>query len=883
MIPISVAPKRFVAALNSTRFVSRIFSRAVPVYGARVGATAVDYPLWQSSQVAKHSTFNREPAAHLSTFVQPASEPTTVIYNIEDLPSLPSLKLYGKRDQEWWTGMSPATGTVLQGVENGVIHSLPLLSLSSSCTRQSVQNYYDNTWALTETLLSALQGEEAFSRPPYHDLRHPMIFYYGHPAVFYTNKLRVAGLLKDPINPYFESVFEVGVDEMSWDDLSKNKMPWPTVAEVHDYRRKVYRAVSGLIQSVPEEAFRNINSSSPLWALVMCMEHERIHLETSSVLLSEMPKEFLTFPARLPKYHPTVELDTAKLVTAPIAGVHFPHNEMINVGEWTGTLGKPADFPCYGWDNEYGCRSYTAPAFNASKFKISNGEFLDFVKAGGYSNRSFWSTAGWEWRAFRNAKWPFYWQPTGPQGLHQYHLRLIFDVVAMPWSWPASVNLHEAEAFARWKSTVDGKCYRLMSELEHNAIRDAVDLSQSYDKVDPVMSPDNKEASNVGLRYASMSPVDAFPANSKGFHDVNGNAWEWNIDYFCALPGFKVHPYYEDFSTPCFDGLHNVIQSSSFMSTGNLASTFSRFHFRPHFLQHSGFRLSEQITPSAPLMTADTDAPGPYVGRYPYRRSLAALEASNQSHLHDSDSTSYGNLSYYFSKSVSDHFKLPVQPPMHQLRDLVRSFAKQIGVREERANVLEIGCGAGGLSFLLAENFRGVVGLDHNHGNIKLALNLRAGKNSVALPAEGIVFPTSRQNVEFRMSDPMSVPAELFGFDAVVVSDVLDKVSSPNSVLGRLGGSRGLVKDGGLLVVYCGYSWDANATPSTLWLGATSSICESSDRPTPAASAMDLSRRLDSQFELIHHSRMPFYWQTGTSDMKGKLMEVSVFCKRPSL
>jgi hypothetical protein len=56
-----------------------------------------------------------------------------------------------------------------------------------------------------------------------------MIFYYGHPAALYVNKLRVAGLLDKPVNEYFEHIFETGVDEMAWDDLSKNDMEWPMV------------------------------------------------------------------------------------------------------------------------------------------------------------------------------------------------------------------------------------------------------------------------------------------------------------------------------------------------------------------------------------------------------------------------------------------------------------------------------------------------------------------------------------------------------------------------------------------------------------------------------------------------------------------------------
>lgn len=122
-----------------------------------------------------------------------------------------------------------------------------------------------------------------------------------------------------------------------------------------------------------------------------------------------------------------------------------------------------------------------------------------------------------------------------------------------------------------------------------------------------------------------MSPVNAMPANTMGFY---GNVWEWNIDYFAALPGFAVHPFYEDYSIPCFDGLHQVLQGSSFISTGNNASEFSRNQFCPHFFQHASFRLVEQL--SSELITSDTDAPGPFVGSFPFRRSLSSFSPTNE-------------------------------------------------------------------------------------------------------------------------------------------------------------------------------------------------------------------------------------------------------------
>ena len=50
-----------------------------------------------------------------------------------------------------------------------------------------------------------------------------------------------------------------------------------------------------------------------------------------------------------------------------------------------------------------------------------------------------------------------------------------------------------------------------------------------------------------------------YPANELGFHDLFGNAWEWAEDHFNGLDGYSSHWYYDDFSSPCFDGRHNLI------------------------------------------------------------------------------------------------------------------------------------------------------------------------------------------------------------------------------------------------------------------------------------------------------------------------------------
>jgi hypothetical protein len=133
--------------------------------------------------------------------------------------------LIGPRSEEWYTGKPPK---YCPGTDSkGILRSLPLPNLSS-VTRQATLEYFDNSWTLFEMLFAGLNGEEPFYRPPVHGLRHPQIFYYGHTPCLYINKLRVAGVLENAVNAYFESIFEVGVDEMLWDDMHKNDMVWPT-------------------------------------------------------------------------------------------------------------------------------------------------------------------------------------------------------------------------------------------------------------------------------------------------------------------------------------------------------------------------------------------------------------------------------------------------------------------------------------------------------------------------------------------------------------------------------------------------------------------------------------------------------------------------------
>ena len=85
--------------------------------------------------------------------------------------------------------------------------------------REEVKAYFLDSFNTYEALFSCLNGDDAFYARP-EKLRHPLIFYFGHTATFFINKLVLAKAISQRINPKFESLFAIGVDEMSWDDLN---------------------------------------------------------------------------------------------------------------------------------------------------------------------------------------------------------------------------------------------------------------------------------------------------------------------------------------------------------------------------------------------------------------------------------------------------------------------------------------------------------------------------------------------------------------------------------------------------------------------------------------------------------------------------------------
>lgn len=505
------------------------------------------------------------------------------------------------------------------------------------------------------------------------------------------------------------------------------------------------------------------------------------------------------------------------------------------------TIGKPADFPSFGWDNEYGKREVdTVPPFRASKYLITNGEFYEFVLDGGYQQERLWSKEGWGWKKHRNAKAPYWWEPDGPQGLNQFKLRTTFEQIDMPWSWPVDVNFHESKAFAAWQSERDNTAYRLVTEAEHHCLREN---RGSYDELDIAQDPvlvysGNEMPVNMNMKHGSESPVDEYTSSATGHHDTAGNVWEWCEDDFYPLEGFETHNHYTDFSTPCFDGRHQMILGGAFASTGDEASIFARFHFRPHFLQQSGFRLID----AAP--GTDTKLKG----------STGGANASAAENFYESEAAMaqylllhYGGAAETFQDArheAEPHAALHFPKRCGEL--LAEAYrrhgdpAPTVGGMTAPLRALDIGCAVGGSTLELTRDFNEVVGVDFSAHFIDVA---RAVQYK---PADVLYYPTQESGLNYGEHQPVTVDPTLDvgrasfrtgdacnlsvhslggSFDAVLMANLICRLPDPTKCLESLSQEAGvgIVRPGGIVTIVTPFSWLEEYTPKQKWLWDDSS------------------------------------------------------------
>lgn len=626
--------------------------------------------------------------------------------------------------------------------------------------REEIREYFHATFSRYEQLFELLACDKAYYQKPI-ALRHPLIFYLGHTATFFINKLVLANVVRDRINPEFESIFAVGVDEMSWDDLNEANYEWPRVDEVRAYRNQVRDVVDTAIQSLPLDL--PIGWSSPWWAIMMGIEHELIHLETSSVLIRQ---QLLSFVKPHPAWQPCRQSGEA------------PQNRLVQIPAGNVHLGKDRSDSVYGWDNEYGRLDAELPPFLASQYLVSNREYLEFVQADAYANDSLWEEEGRAWRDFACVTHPTFWIRNGDSWL----LRLISEEVPMPWDWPVEVNYHEAKAFCNWKKSHTGQSVRLPTEDEWYRL-----LANSGLAEVPSGLP---AAANIHLdHYASPCPVSEFRHGE--LHDVVGNVWQWTETPIYPFDGFEVHPWYDDFTTPTFDARHNLIKGGSWASCGNESRHSARYAFRRHFFQHAGFRYVVSDTPAnVPTSHYETDK-----------------QLSEYAEFH------YGDKYFGVANFPEVLARLAIQVmgdrPAHKALDLGCAAGRaslELARHFDHVTGIDFSARFIGLGIQLAES-----------GMLRYTLCdegdlvLYKERNLAELGLDKV-----GHKVEFLQGDACNLKPLFSGYDLIFAANLIDRLYSPAKFLAT---AHQRLNPGGILMLASPYTWLEEHTKREEWIG----------------------------------------------------------------
>ena len=409
--------------------------------------------------------------------------------------------------------------------------------LTKTVTTPPLAQMLTHARAGTDTLFALVRAEAFYERPI--PERHRLIFYFGHLEAFDWNLIGQEVAVSS-FSPEFDQLFAFGIDPKPGHTQQDERSDWPEVAEVRAYNRRVRQTLDDVLSQTSEQL------------LAIALEHRLMHAETFAYLLHSLSIDQKQMP-----------------LVAPLPQSAAPNHMMLEIPGGTVTLGQPRKDPSgrnqFGWDNEFESHEVSVASFAMSKYKVTNGEYLTFVRAGGKPPHF------WKWQ-----KGQWYW-------------RGMWEDIPLPLDWPVYATYEEASAFAAWA----GK--RLPTEAEFH--RAAYGTGHGEERVYPWGDepPDSRRGNFGGNRWDPIS-VTATPLGDSAFgiSQLVGNGWEWTSTPFQPFPGFQTFSCYPGYSARFFDGDHYVLKGASPRTDARLLRRSFRNWFRPNFpYVYAGFRCVE--------------------------------------------------------------------------------------------------------------------------------------------------------------------------------------------------------------------------------------------------------------------------------------------------
>jgi ergothioneine biosynthesis protein EgtB len=398
----------------------------------------------------------------------------------------------------------------------------------------------------------------------------PPRWHIGHTSWFFETLLRASlpdyRVYDEAYLYYFNSYYE-GFGSRIEKSLRGTRSR-PTVKETVRYRNHIDEAMGRFLETVDGRPDRE-----KILSLVrMGLEHEMQH------------QELLVYDIK----HLLCDLYDGPKAASPAASETVGGMAEIPGGLFSLGCGG-ADF-CGGdfaWDNEKPEHTVFLQDFAIDRAPVSNGDFLEFIRAGAYEDYHWWLSEGWE--AVNRERWrgPLYWENHDGRwmirdfrGLHPAE-----DKANEPVS---HVSYFEAAAYAKWA----GKRLPTEAEWEKAATLGADGQpKRAFPWGDG--APDVLKANLFENQLWAVAPIGSLPQgrSASGCHQMIGDVWEWTTSDYVPYPGFKSD--FDEYNDKWFVG-QKVLRGGSFATPRiHIRSTYRNFFHPPERWMISGFRCAK--------------------------------------------------------------------------------------------------------------------------------------------------------------------------------------------------------------------------------------------------------------------------------------------------
>jgi ergothioneine biosynthesis protein EgtB len=451
------------------------------------------------------------------------------------------------------------------------------ISQSADLGEKSIADLYKSVRARTLEIVAPLEIEDYVIQTA--EFMSPPRWHIGHTSWFFETVLqkyqRGYQTYSDEFLFYFNSYYE-GFGKRI-ERPKRGTRSRPTVAETKKYRAHIDEQMTRFIETISDRD----DADAILSIIRLGLEHEMQHQE----LLVYDIKHLLCDQFDAPISPAPRSLETVSGM-AEVAGGLFElgYESPTNQSGDKSPHSKNYDF---AFDNEKPAHKVFLEDFLIDRAPVSNGDYLEFINAGGYQDFRWWHSAGWEKVNLEKWEAPLYWERLNGEwmirdftGVHRATDRRNEPV--------SHVSFLEASAYAKWT----GKRLPTEAEWEKAASFDpALKSNRAFPWGNE--APDETRGNLFENGLWSVAPIGSFPAGQSayGCQQMIGDVWEWTTSDYVPYPGFKSE--FDEYNDKWFVS-QKVLRGGSFATPRlHIRTTYRNFFYPHERWMIGGFRCAQ--------------------------------------------------------------------------------------------------------------------------------------------------------------------------------------------------------------------------------------------------------------------------------------------------